>query len=503
MKADDIFDDLARQKLQDLRPAPQEDDFLAMDALLDARQKRKPRLGAYWFFGLLGLLISTAAFWGTSGPNNGATPSAGTSVNETTKTRSASIEPPSTTGRSSSAQNAHNDTQHSEKVGAHGMASLVAAPSANSTNATAKYSATQQPVQEHVQAASSVHPHTAANAPLRTALAHGQPTSARATTDASAPSAADQPVYPPGSINSEQELSITPLALRLGKLSPADPANELRSPRPDEWYRPRVASPWELLVGIGAQSGTSVYSGNNSLQNDLHTNRVRSVTGGAELMYRMHGWSLGIGAHWTEHAETASIDPLRVEQAELLRRWRMTAVDTSVLVVTDTLFINGQIQFAAQHVDTTLLVLVRHTDTVQTTLLDRQARQVTNRSSYIEVPLLAEVGRSLGRFDLGVRGGPTLGFLTGSRGVLPTLEGDGYRTMEQEAFRSLTLGYLLRGHVRYRLNDTWAVGLEPFARGQLANGLNDQSTIRRSAAQGLLFTLQYRLPRKARSASAP
>ncbi|MEX1132537.1 MAG: hypothetical protein WEC15_04865, partial [Flavobacteriales bacterium] len=116
-----------------------------------------------------------------------------------------------------------------------------------------------------------------------------------------------------------------------------------------------------------------------------------------------------------------------------------------------------------------------------------------NRVSYVEIPLLLDAHLMQGRWSVGLRGGPTLGILTGRRGALPNSSNDGYTEFSDQAFRELMLGYTARAYIRYRWNAAWSIGLEPAIRGQLINSLDNGPLDRRSSAFGGMLSLSYRL----------
>jgi hypothetical protein len=132
-------------------------------------------------------------------------------------------------------------------------------------------------------------------------------------------------------------------------------------------------------------------------------------------------------------------------------------------------------------------------DSSETIVRLREARRTTNRVSYLEVPLLLDAHVVQGRWHLGLRGGPTLGLLSGRRGSLPGPGGEGYTELGQQAFRDVLFGWTARAYVRYRFNTGWSLGVEPMLRGQFGNGLESDALSRSSSAAGVMMSVSYRM----------
>ena len=172
--------------------------------------------------------------------------------------------------------------------------------------------------------------------------------------------------------------------------------------------------------------------------------------------------------------------------------WYLIAVDTMVLFITDTL--PGQPpSYTGTSIDTTIHVLAQGTDSTTSSQHLREARDQVNRVSYLEVPILLDAHVVQGRWSLGLRGGPTIGLLTGRRGSLPNTTDDGYLGFNDVAFREVVFGYSGRAYIRYRFNAGWSVGLEPAMRGQLLNSFGSGELERRASAFGVMMSLTYRL----------
>lgn len=251
-------------------------------------------------------------------------------------------------------------------------------------------------------------------------------------------------------------------------------------------------APWEISVLAGGLASTNHYSGGNSAEWVDGVTSANSLGFGAELVHMGRHLGLGFGLHYGTYAERLRLDALDATTLSYHAFWFLMAVDTSVLVITDTLP-GTPPTYNGQNMDTTLYVLAQGTDTVVGHQRLRDAHDRTNRLSYVEVPLLADVHLVQGRWILGLRGGPTVGLLTGRRGSLPTGTDGGMVAYTEQPFSELMIGYTARAYVRYRFNAGWSIGLEPVVRGQLLNGLDRGALESKRAAQGVMMSLSYRL----------
>jgi hypothetical protein len=287
----------------------------------------------------------------------------------------------------------------------------------------------------------------------------------------------------------EEEL---PLALVPGSAAPQDSTTEAMDPLTLAPLVPR-GSPWEVGVLGGVQWNRVRYPGEDIAVRDAVSERLTSPTYGVELMRMGRHFGLGLGLHYSSYDERLISGERTRDLTSLDRFWFLTPVDTTILVITDTVDISGQPYYTGVSTETTINVLTPGTDTVTSTVVDRESRTVINRVSYFEVPLLLDAHVVQGRWSLGVRGGPTLGLLSGRRGSLPNGEQDGYTDLNDQAFRELMIGYQVRTYIRYRFNAGWSVGVEPMLRGQFGNGLEGGDLSRRSSAMGGMLSLTYRL----------
>lgn len=251
-------------------------------------------------------------------------------------------------------------------------------------------------------------------------------------------------------------------------------------------------APWEVSVLGGVFSSTSKYAGSNSADWTGNISGEWSIGIGAEIMHVGRNIGIGTGLHYGSYVERIRMDAVDVSSSALHNYWYLMAVDTTVLVITDTLP-GTPPSYTGTSMDTTLHILAQGTDTVISQQHLRDARNQVNRVSYVEVPLLLDAHVTQGRWMLGLRGGPTIGLLTGRRGSLPNNTDNGYLGFTDVAFREVVFGYTARAYVRYRFNAGWSVGVEPALRGQLLNSLGSGELERRSSAKGVMMSLTYRL----------
>jgi hypothetical protein len=251
-------------------------------------------------------------------------------------------------------------------------------------------------------------------------------------------------------------------------------------------------APWEIGILIGLSETRNRYSGGNSevWANDLHGER--SLSFGAEVMHMGKYIGLGAGLHYGSYTERLRAPAVDRISMSFLDHWYLLAVDTTILAITDTLP-GTPPEYVGSPVQTTVNVLTQGTDTVIADQHLRDARDQVNRVSYLEVPLLVDLHLDQGRWRFGVRGGPTLGLLTGRRGSLPNGTENGYLVLAEQPFRELVLGYTARAYLRYRFNAAWSLGVEPGLRGLLFNSLEGGDLTQRPQAFGLMLGLAYRL----------
>ncbi len=250
-------------------------------------------------------------------------------------------------------------------------------------------------------------------------------------------------------------------------------------------------TPWEIGVLAGVQTSNTTYRGANHNANDFASTPLRNATFGVEFMRMGRNFGIGTGLHYVTHDEELRTGSITEDITTIQRYWYLTPVDTTILFVTDTINVGGEPQYTGVSVETTIPVITAGADTSNTTVVDREARTVINRVSYFEVPLLLDAHLVQGRWHIGMRGGPTVGMLSGRRGSIAN--STGYTDFNEQAFREVMIGWTARAYVRYRFNAAWSVGVEPMLRGQLLNGLEGEALDRRSTAWGAMLSLSYRL----------
>ncbi|MEO8734275.1 MAG: hypothetical protein ABI373_08085, partial [Flavobacteriales bacterium] len=251
-----------------------------------------------------------------------------------------------------------------------------------------------------------------------------------------------------------------------------------------------VSSPWEISVLGGSFTSKTDYSGNNSAEWTGDISSEHSISVGAEFVHMGRNIGIGAGLHYGSYAERLRSNAIDMTSTSTANYWYLLPVDTTFLFITDTL--PGQPPtYTGTSLDTTVNVLTQGTNTVTSTQRLREAREQVNRVNYLEVPLLIDVHLLQGRWSFGVRGGPTLGLLTGRRGSVPSADNEGYVEFVDMPFREFILGYTARAYVRYRFNAAWSVGIEPAIRGQLMNSLGSGDLARRASSKGVLLSLSY------------
>lgn len=258
-------------------------------------------------------------------------------------------------------------------------------------------------------------------------------------------------------------------------------------------YPPLPTRPqWELGLWAGVFNTHTSYSGSRTSDwATAHAGR-NSIGFGAELVRMGDHFGYGSGLHYISYAERVAASGLTSSQVATVWSHHLMGVDTTILVTNGTTVINGQTYYVTYSLDTTIMVLVSTSEEETVTTVRRNALERTNRTSYLEIPLLLDAHTGAGRWLFGLRGGPTVGVLQGRRGQLPGAAG--YTDLQDEAFHELVFGWTAQGYVRYQLGEAWSIGVGPSARGQLGNTMQGNDLMRRSAAWGGVFGIAYRLP---------
>jgi len=266
-------------------------------------------------------------------------------------------------------------------------------------------------------------------------------------------------------------------------------------PAPLPLQGPTIRSPWEISALAGLRSTNAKYSGAAVQPDELRIIGQHGPILGLEAMHTGRNLSLGAGISlgtWSEQVDVTALDRTRTT---IRPYWTLVPVDTTFLLITDTLFEGtDSMSYAGISVPGTLNILQRRADTTTVTERLREARTVTVRSGYVEVTPLIDLHVTQARWTLGLRGGPTVGLLSGRRGELPSPGDDGRAPFREVAFREVVLGYHARAYVRYRWNAAWSVGLEPLVGGTLLDTFNGYGLERRNNGYGCVVSLTYRLP---------
>ncbi len=202
----------------------------------------------------------------------------------------------------------------------------------------------------------------------------------------------------------------------------------------------------------------------------------------------------GLGIHRTRYEEELRAQQITRTDDIYTTTYMLMPVQITTPVVIDTIQQGGVDYFVTTPTTVTVNQLISNTDTSQQNVVLREARTTLNRVEYWEVPLLVDLHTAKGRWSFGVRGGPSIGFLSVRSGVVPNAEGDGYSDLGGSTYRSTLFGYQARIYARYRLSQRWSIGLEPAVRGQFGNAFEGRAPVRRNMAVGGWFSLTFRLP---------
>lgn len=551
MNLDNEFDELARRKLQEQDFPFEEAHWQLAEQAIAARRGRKRR--GFWLLGAAALLmVSTAAWWtlreaepaGTlastatttnedpsaTGPHatnktedigpsttSASNTSTSTPIPATDENTSPAIETDQSVPAPSSAGNAPNTPAQAQAT------STTAAHTASATPNTPQRDRNTSPQRTSTAVASTGMTNTGTpkagtsaatpntSIPAIVDNGSGMPAATSGTTtslaDASTEpgnTAATPPVttvdpeaeaFPSTTQNADTLEEAEPITLLTTPptTTPADSAATAPTAVPAVPPIIPDRAPWEISVLGGAFSSIATYSGGNSAEWSGDITREVSPGFGAELMHVGRNIGLGVGLHYGTYAERIHVKAMDRTNTERWNFWFLTPVDTTILVITDTVELGGQVVYEGVNVNTTVLVLAQGEDSTVTTTRVRNARELVNRTSYLEVPLLVDAHLVQGRWSMGLRGGPTVGLLTGRTGSIPNSTNDGYTELGDQAFREVVFGWTARAYLRYRWNAAWSIGIEPAMRGLFSNSLSEGDVQRRSSAFGGMISLSYRL----------
>jgi hypothetical protein len=555
MNLDNEFDELARRKLNEQAFPFEEAHWMQAEQLIAAQRGRKRR--GFWLLGAAALLlVSTAAWWmlrdaevvaeplastanevhtdkataelsATEKSTDASTPSASSSAQASSAntgtnedgisdakndnaaspaTSSATTGTATTNAKASVSKVASTSTGKSSKPQAErnaspkatgGTIASVEASSTGNTTTTGTTSGTSDPQAVEKGAiiptpalVTSAPTLAAVDAPDQGPAASSEVSTPEATLDHSVVTIDGQAV----NVDTLDHTELIMLLTAASTTSPSDSANA--SPIAAAPAVPPIIAdraPWEISLLGGAFSSNSKYNGGNS---DSWSNGITPETTsgyGAELMHMGRNIGLGFGVHYGTYSEKIKVDAIDNTTVERWNYWYLAPVDTTILFITDTVTQNGQTYYVGQSITTTVNVITLGSDSTVTTIRVRDARELRVTTSYFEVPLLFDAHLVQGRWSMGLRGGPTVGLLSGRTGALPNSTNDGYTELGDQAFREVVFGYTARAYIRYRWNAAWSIGIEPAMRGQFSNSLSEGDVQRHSRAFGGMISLSYRL----------
>ena len=549
------FDDLARRKLDELHVPFEEGHWVAAQQLLNAQRRGGLHKGLWWG-AAVALLLAGAAWWWWPIPDatialEGAVhdtgiakaaeppPANAHTANATPAATASAGSPMDTPGAgtteheansnvlvpgTSSTRERHERPSMPDNQPMHGKSDSAAPAGSRSRSTTETPALVAAPPMDHattadetpttapVQAIITVPPATASEVPDAPAVSETGPpgtpavpgtpqvASGSAQEEPSTAASADVPAWtaaataaaplPPAT--EQDTVPHAPEALPALAVAPTDSV-ELAT---DPFTLPPLVphgSPWEIGVMVGLQRNRTTYGSEMLRERDAVSDPLRTASLGLEVMRMGRHFGLGTGLHVGHYDEQLRTGARTREQLTIDRFWFLTPVDTTILFITDTVLIGGEPYYTGVPVPVTVQVPTQGADTTSSMVVDRAARSTTNRVSYLEVPLLLDAHVVQGRWNIGLRGGPTLGLLSGRRGSLPNGSNDGYLDLGDVAFREVVLGWTARAYVRYRFNAGWSVGVEPMLRGQFGNALQQDELSRRSSALGGMVSLSYRL----------
>lgn len=248
---------------------------------------------------------------------------------------------------------------------------------------------------------------------------------------------------------------------------------------------------WKVSVLTGLWNNETRTSGfvNESWMDNVPSNT--STGFGAEIIRSYHHFGWGTGVHYSAYSENLGISAAYNNLNETYRYWVLTPVDTSIWIVTDSIANGSGYTYVGYSEDHTINVIESATGTRNTNTLVRDARQIQNTVSYLEIPLIGDIHIGRGNWLFGLRGGPSIGKLIERRGTLPNPEGSGYLDLSGVAFQHWVPGYNFRGYVDYKIGMRWSIGLQAGRRGIIGNTLKSDLYSRKTNAWGGLMSLSY------------
>ncbi|MCB0794877.1 MAG: hypothetical protein KDB88_09080 [Flavobacteriales bacterium] len=544
MNSNEAFDRIFRRKFNERQPAFQEAHWEAMQELIAADERRRRR-GFFWA-AIAGVLLTAggAAWWAAGEADAGSTLRGGPEMaEEQPPSNTTKVEPGPTPSRATTAANINDPGSVPTEIEEIKEAVRADRPIENassrtrpegtvverSTAADASVVTVEEPVQ------GSAEPQPIAVASAVTAAVDGRNgTTAEVEPETSGAAAPVLPIAPGLPIPTEVEQVVEANAAvnketghveepvghdvveelpAMAVEATATPSNPAGADSTELALRPNVASadsaapseplmeagaspsgPWELslLGGIGASINT--YDG--PLSEFGESNGPRSNVFGFEAMRMGPRFGWGIGLYYTCFGERMTTVDRFQDYSELRTNYFLTPVQVTLPAVVGSFVQNGQTFYITQPIDTTLFVLGSELDTVTTTQRTLEARTWTNTLCYVELPLMGDVHTRFNKWELGVRGGPSIGLLTSARGEVPNNEQNGYDDLADRNLRSVQLGLDLRAYLRYRFLPNWSIGIEPGYRTRFLNVFAEDGADRRISSYGASLSINFRLPER-------
>lgn len=521
MKHEEQFDEVARRKLAQREFAFEEAHWEGVQAALGAKRKRRP---AAWLWAVALLLVGGGALWygtledGTLPEKHASTgavevegakpvPSAHAPAQEIaastlpaitgTEAVIASPEPlaPTTGEPSVKTERSFGSAPAPDGVQEKGPAPVVNSASTHTSTIQLNAGIPAQTGRPSDDGSDTEAPRSVATVEQQDDFGQGSSMDESREVGADAAEVAALSDGPPATASPDNQQHVAAAAPPRLEVEASDSAAfAVGTPSPDSTINPEPVRPpsqrsWPLEATLwGGPSWTnSKYSGGNSTEWINGVSGEQTWNAGAELMVMQRNFGFGIGAHYASYQERFNQEEVVRHQQELRNSYFFNTIDTTVTIVIDTVIQNDTAYYVTQQINTTINVLDWTTDTTVTTIREREAVATRNVASYVEIPLLLDAHLTQGRWLLGLRGGPTVGILSGHRGPLPGSSDGGL-----VPFNDMVFGYTARAYVRYHLGPAWSIGIEPGLRGHFGNALGNGDLVRRNSSMGVMFGLTYR-----------
>ncbi len=253
--------------------------------------------------------------------------------------------------------------------------------------------------------------------------------------------------------------------------------------------------PWQFSMLLGESLSTSSYTGGHSEKWNSGSRGRWTAMYGAEVMRMGDHFGFGSGLHYSTYEEDLVLDERSLITTELRDSNYFESFDTTLLYVIGNVIIDGQEWYVTETVDTTITYLVTTTGSFLVNRRLSDALTARNRVSYLELPLLIDGHLTRGPWTIGLRGGPTIGVVSGRRGTVPNAGYDDYEPYADKAFRSPVLGVTGRAYIRYAFSNGWGIGVEPTFRRHFGNAFGVGDLVRTNSSIGGMVSVTYRMRR--------